>query len=73
LSFLFGRSASGNLYSIRGIMGQLLVFTIMVIYSLNILEYIPDRDLTKYFLISGLILAFLWILLIMVFRSKRLP
>lgn len=70
LGMLFGRSSPARLYSIRGIIGQLLSFSIAVIYSLNILEYIPDSELAKYFLITGLMLSLLWLLLFLILGRK---
>jgi hypothetical protein len=70
LRLFFGRSGPEQVYSIRGIIGQLFIFSIAVIYSLNILEYIPDKELAKFFLGDSLILSCLWILLLMIYGRK---
>ena len=53
----FGKPRNENIYSLRGILGQLFVYAICFIYILLIIGKIEKSDLARFFVISVFIIV----------------
>jgi len=69
LQVFFGGKTS--LHNKRGILGQLWISGIVLVYALNILGYISSTDIVKFFLIVLLINLVMYFLILNLFNNTH--
>jgi hypothetical protein len=67
----FGKPTDENIYNIRGVIGQLFVYTICLVYSLLIIGRIDRSELTRIFLVSSIVLFVIYGMLYFFNKVRR--